>query len=504
MIKTKKKPESNIVKNVYDLGEGFELTAPKTKEHLHVYCACVLNSRFPYPSSDNEHCLTNGHLSPLDALWSAYSEEDDFSIWYAMRGSGKTYNLSLLSWLESLFKRKCKTTVLGGSLEQSTKAVGYLQYLWDLFGSLASEQFVSNNLEIFKKDILVNGAVAGRGYKLTNGSEVQALSASPKSVRGPHPQKLRLDELDEMDESIYNSALGQPKANYGIKDNIVISSTLHHPFGLMTKVIDERDSIGAKLFQWCVYDVTEPFGFWSKEEVSRRQRQMPIEMWESEYLLNRPKLGGTIFDFGTIDRAYQRGIRNTFDKTILPEGGIDWGYNCTVLHVLQDIGQHFSIPESYSWEYYELTERCDEIIDICIEKRIKILYCDSNPKDANMTLKKRAKKKNYDIAIMPVVFSVWKDIGISVIRYLLQKNLIDITDKTTQDKLKKYHYSNVDQGIIAKKDDHYPDALIAWGASRWKILGNVLRDHDKLEKKDNELRELSLKQRLRNIPTQKN
>lgn len=497
MINTKKQKKNNFVDNVYDLGESFELKAPRTKEHLQVYCATVLNNRFPFPSSDNSHCLDNGHESPLDAIWAAYAEEEDFIIWYAMRGSGKTYSLSMLSWLESIFKKRCKTTVLGGSLEQSTKAVGYLQYLWDLFGALAVDQFTSNNIEVFKKDILVNGAVAGRGYKLTNGSEVQALAASPKSVRGPHPQKLRLDELDEMEENIYNSALGQPKANYGIKDNIVISSTLHHPFGLMTKVIDERDSIGARLYQWCIYDVMEPFGFWSKSEAERRQRQMPPEMWESEYLLERPKIGETIFDWGTIDRAYQRGLRNSFDKNIVPDGGIDWGYNCTVLHIIQDIGQHFSVPESYSWEYYELTERCDEIIDICIDKGIQVLYCDSNPKDANITLRKRAIKKRCEVNIIPVAFNQWKDVGISVIRFLLQKNMIDISDKVAQNKLKKYHYSNADQGIIAKEDDHYPDALIAWASSIWRILGSVLRNYDKLVENEKNLQEIAIKQKLR-------
>lgn len=498
MIKTKKPKKQKIVENVYDLGECFELKAPRTKEHFAVYCATVLNNRFPFPVSDNEHCINNGHESPLDAIWDAYAEENDFLIWYAMRGSGKTYSLSMLSWMESLFKRRCKTTVLGGSLEQSTKAVGYLQYLWDLFGTLSENQFVSNQLELFKKDILVNGAVAGRGYKLTNGSEVQALAASPKSVRGPHPQKLRLDELDEMEETIYNSALGQPKANYGIKDNIVISSTLHHPFGLMTKVIDERDEIGATLYQWCVYDVMEPYGFWSVEEVERRQRQMPVEMWDSEYLLKRPKVGDTVFDWGTIENAYQRGKHNTLDNTVFPEGGIDWGYTCTVLHVIQDMGQQFSVPESYAWEYYELTERCEEIIDICIDRKIVTLYCDSNPKDANITLRKIAKKKRCEVQIIPVVFSVWKDIGISVIRYLLQKNMIDITDKIFQDKLKKYHYSNVEQEIIAKEDDHFPDAFIAWASTRWKILGKVLHNYEKLIEQEKEMKKISLKQQLRN------
>lgn len=496
MIKTKKQKQPKILENVYDLGESFELKAPRTKEHFAVYCATVLNNRFPFPASDNEHCIKYSHESPLDAIWAAYAEEEDFLIWYAMRGSGKTYSLSMLSWIESLFKRKCKTTVLGGSLEQSTKAVGYLQYLWDLFGNMSENQFVSNQLEIFKKDILVNGAVAGRGFKLTNGSEVQALAASPKSVRGPHPQKLRLDELDEMEKNIYQSSLGQPKANYGIKDNIVIASTLHHPFGLMTEVIDNREKIGARLYQWCVYDVMEPYGFWSKEEVERRQRQIPLEMWESEYLLKRPKVGETVFNWQTIENSYQRGLKNHFDNTVFPEGGIDWGYTCTVLHVIQDMGQHYSTPESHSWEHYELTERCEEIIDICIDRRIITLYCDSSPKDANVTLRKIAKKKKCDVNIIPVVFSVWKDVGISVARYLLQKNMFDISDQTFQDKLKKYHYSNAEQEIIAKEDDHYPDAFIAWASSRWKLLGKALHNYEKLLKNDNKI---ALKKQLREM-----
>jgi hypothetical protein len=94
-----------------------------------------------------------------------------------MRGSGKTFLLAVLAYLESVFKPGCGTTILGGSLEQSTKAVVYLDQLWQ-------KPFAPRHLLI--------GDVAGRGYKLTNGSWVQALAASQKSVRGPHPQRLRL------------------------------------------------------------------------------------------------------------------------------------------------------------------------------------------------------------------------------------------------------------------------------------------------------------------------
>jgi hypothetical protein len=474
-----------MLENVVDIGESPIGKAPRTKEHLATYCAVYLNNRFPFPSSDNPHCIENDHQSPFDAIWAAYAEIDPMAIWYAMRGSGKTYNLSILAWLESTFKPKCKTTVLGGSLEQSTKAVAYLNFLWDFWGSICSDKEMKANIaNIKKKDLLVNGAVAGRGFKLTNGSEVQALAASPKSVRGPHPQKLRLDELDEMDEFIYNSAMGQPKANFGIKDNIVISSTLHHAFGLMTKVIDERERTGAKLFQWCVYDVTEPFGFWAIDEIARRKQQIPEEMWDSEYLLKRPQVGDAIYDFMVVDKAYRRGFNIDYEKEILTQGGIDWGYNCTVLHVVQDWGYKFTVPKSISWEYMELTDRCKEIIEYCRKYNIKTLFCDSNPKDANITLHKTIKEMNLEIKVIPIQFNIWKDVGISVIRYLLHKNLLDIKDKIFKDKLQQYHYKNVELEIIAKEDDHFPDAFCSWAATRWQILGKTLYNYEKYLKKE--------------------
>lgn len=449
------KSETEVL-NVVDAGETFECIAPKTKEHLAVYCATVLNFRVPYPAS------CENHFSPLDALWDAYAEIEDFSIWHAMRGSGKTYILSALAFLESVFKRQCGITILGGSLEQSTRAVGYLSSLWDTPG--------------IPREMLVNGAVAGRGYKLYNGSWVQALAASPKSVRGPHPQKLRLDELDEMARSIYDASLGQPKAKAGIKDNIVISSTLHHAFGLMTEVIDEREKTGAKLYQWCVEEVRDPRGFWSDEEIERKQRQLTKAMWDSEYLLKRPQVGETIFEWESVARAGVRGNDIELVEKYRAVGGIDWGYTCSVLHVIQDFNEFVNVPESYSFEYMELTERCAEIVDICIEKKISVLYCDSNPKDSTVSLRKIITKKRAAIKVIPVAFNAWKDISINVLRFYLEKDIINIKDKVCIKKMQKYHYKNIETETIDKVDDHYPDALIAWASTRWRVLGAIDSD----------------------------
>lgn len=593
-----KKPDFS---NVEDVGETFAEKAPRSKEHLAIYCATVLNNRFPYPRSNDKFCIDNDHKSPLDAIWDAYSEESPVSIWYAMRGSGKTYDLSLLSWLESVFKPRCWSTILGGSLEQSTKAVSYLNDLWKM-------ETVTN----LNSKLLVNHSVGGRGFKTTHGSLVQALAASTKSVRGPHPQKLRLDEClvgdtiiktidgekqiknitnkdiifgwdgckityafvqysyyvgerqtykiyfsngnfinctdnhkilttdgylylceikilidnnykinaigepnntcvknygiyeitkiekdkindvydlnvpdihsfmangiivhncDEMEKKIYNGALGQPKTNYGILDNVVISSTLHNPFGLMSEIIDKRFEVGAKLYAWCINEVLEPRGFWTNEEFERRKKQLTIAMLDAEYYLRRPKIGDTIFDFESIDRAYIRGKDDKYDSKVLTEAGIDWGYSCTVLNIVQDPREIFRNVESYPFEYIELTERCHNIAKICIERNIQKIYCDSNPKDSNITLRKILLEHRCMTVVVPVAFNKWKGVGINVLRYLLEKNKFNITDKVCQDKMKKYHYKDAELGVIAKEDDHFPDSLIAWATSRHKILG---------------------------------
>lgn len=437
--------------NVKSIDDTLAGKAPETKEHLALYCAFVLGVKIPDPAI----CKT--HKSPLDALWDSYADENPFGIWHAMRGSGKTLLLAILAWLESVFKPRCGTTILGGSLEQSQKAIAYSTQLWQR--PEAPTQ-------------LLAGTVAGRGYKLKHGAWVAALAASQKSVRGPHPQKLRLDEVDEMAPEIFDAAMGQPKSNYGIPDQVVASSTLHHPFGMMADLIDNREERGAKLYQWCVEEVRSPGGFWSDDEIARKRKQLTQAMWDAEFLLKRPMVGQSIYDYEAIERAYQRGRAGMqFDKRGRVEAGIDWGHSTTVMHLVQDVKEKYICPETHRWELVELTERCQQIADICIENNIAVIYADVAPKDSNITLLKILRKNRAPTKVQSVAFSKWKDKGIGTMRFLLEKDLLDIADKTLKEKLQKYHYKNIDQELIAKEDDHDPDALTAWAVSKSWLLG---------------------------------
>jgi len=81
-------------------------------------------------------------------------------------------------------------------------------------------------------------ALRTRSY-LTNGSNLHILTASPKSVRGPHPQKLKLDEIDEFEDRIFEATLLIPKSAKGIRASTHIYSTMHRAYGLMNTVITD-------------------------------------------------------------------------------------------------------------------------------------------------------------------------------------------------------------------------------------------------------------------------
>ncbi len=437
---------------IQSVDDSFGGTAPSTKEHMALYCAFVLGIKIPSIQ------VCSAHSSPLDALWDAYADETSFAIWHAMRGSGKTLLLAILAHLESKFKPRCGVTILGGSLEQSQKAMAYSDELWRRPGAGA--------------EMLVGGAVAGRGYKLTNGSWVAALAASQRSVRGPHPQRLRLDEVDEMSEEIFNAALGQPKANYGIPDQVVASSTLHHPFGMMATLIDAKEERGADIYRWCVEEVRESAGgFWSDDEIARKKRQVTEAMWDAEYMLKRPSVGHSVFDFEAIERAYQRGRSSQLERRGTVEAGIDWGHTYTVMHIIQDTKERYIHVESYRWEMVELTERCQQICDICAQSGVSTVYADIAPKDSNVTLLKIMRKNRVRSRLQSVAFSKWKGKGIDIMRYLLEKDLIDIADPVAKEKLQRYRYKNVESELIEKVDDHDTDAFIAWAVSKDWVLG---------------------------------
>jgi hypothetical protein len=246
------------------------------------------------------------HAAPADYLVDAFFERALDAICWANRGGGKTLLGCLLTWLDSVFKAGCATKILGGSLEQSKRMYEHLSGEGDGWG-LITEEF----------RYLLRGDVLAQRTVLSNFSNIQILTASPKSVRGAHPQRLRLDEIDELDVKIYEAALSIPMTKGGHRAGIHIYSTMHKSYGLMQTVVEEAALRGYRLYKWCIMDVLERCqgrvcancdlwedcqgraieadGFYRIDDAISKKRQVSEQTWLSEYRCLIPSQEGLIY-----------------------------------------------------------------------------------------------------------------------------------------------------------------------------------------------------------------
>lgn len=160
-------------------------------------------------------------------------------------------------------------TILGGSGEQSSRVLEYLQK-W------AGEE------QNTKRRTLYSG-----------GGRITALMASTKSARGPHPQRMRLDEVDEMELKIFDAAMGQPMSGRGIAKQTVLSSTHQYADGTMTEVLKRAAENGWPVHEWCYKESSaQPDGWLSEAEIESKRGDVTAAMWAAEYDLQEPSPEG--------------------------------------------------------------------------------------------------------------------------------------------------------------------------------------------------------------------
>ena len=233
--------------------------------------------------------VCNDHVSPFEALCNAFFAENVVAVWKASRGfGGKTLLLAVLSFCE-LTILGASVTLLGGSQEQSKNAHNYMT------GRDTNLPHTFWGYPNAPTDLLMTDP-SSVTTRLTNGGQIKVLTASQKSVRGPHPQRLRLDEADECDLAIADAALGQPMDSRGIRSQTVISSTHQYADGTMTEMLDraERNSEWA-LFEWCYRENMAKGGWLSEEQVRAKQATVTKTMWDTEYELQEPNPANKAF-----------------------------------------------------------------------------------------------------------------------------------------------------------------------------------------------------------------
>lgn len=218
------------------------------------------------------------HTSPWRAFADAYFARDSVTVWLASRGfGGKTYLLSVLALTEALTlgadpARGIEVNVLGGSGQQSTRVIEHSRSFW---------QYRNAPKQLLESE-------ASSITRLRNGSKIMALLASQASVRGPHPARLRMDEVDEMQLEILDAAMGQPMEQNGVLPQTVMSSTRQNSGGTMDEMLKRAATNSWPIYEWCYRENMQPQGWLSAQQVETKRRDVTHLMWQTEYENQEP------------------------------------------------------------------------------------------------------------------------------------------------------------------------------------------------------------------------
>ena len=258
---------------------------PETNDELWLVMATMFGIEIPRVA------VCPGHSAPFDAFADAFFARYPVTVWKASRGfGGKSFTLAALSHAEAALL-KAEVKVLGGSASQSLRVQEVGQSLWE---------WPSAPVGLIRDMTKFRTTLRGK-------ASVEALLASQRSVRGPHPQRLRLDEIDEMDIEILDSSLGQPMSTKTLTSQIVMSSTHQYPDKTMSKILERAAEKNWPVYQWCFRETVEPYGWLPQDAVTRKRQEVTQHMWDTEYDLQEPSFEGRAIDTDSVNAYFQYG-----------------------------------------------------------------------------------------------------------------------------------------------------------------------------------------------------
>lgn len=238
------------------------------------------------------------HDAPFSWFADSFFARQPQTISLGSRGlSGKSFGMAALGLTQAVVLGS-DTNILGGSLAQSQNLHAHMRSSWD-------SDFAPKYM--LKEESL-------QRIELTNEAIIRPLTASQKTVRGPHPQRLLLDEVDEIKQDIFDAAKGQPMPQKNwlgveIPAQTAMTSTLQYADGTMMKEMKRFREVGMKTHSWCYRENLTTYGGWlSPEFVAQKKMEMPAEMWRVEYELGEPSIGNRAFDHEAIERMFAKDV----------------------------------------------------------------------------------------------------------------------------------------------------------------------------------------------------
>jgi len=274
------------------------------------------------------------HQAPFEYLARAVLRPGRDLVVWASRGGAKTELGAVAAHLDSILRPGCQTRILGGSLDQSEKMYEYLMRKWG--GPFAA---------------MLAREPTARRTDLVNGSAIEVLTQSGRSVRGHRVHRLKCDEVDEFSPEVWQAAQFVTQSGRGgdgawIPAQMEVFSTMHRPLGPMAELVERisetRNAEGGTrnpppaappaegspvphsafrtphLLKWCLWEVIErcpperscsrcPLwsdcggkarraeGYFPIEDAIAQQARSSREAWEAEMLCLRPRTDRLVF-----------------------------------------------------------------------------------------------------------------------------------------------------------------------------------------------------------------
>jgi hypothetical protein len=278
------------------LGRG-----PRTDEELYEVVKALWGYTIP------RHKVCSDHNAPFEAFATAYFNREPQILIHGSRGlSGKSRLLSILGLTKAAITGS-DVNIVGGSLNQSINIHNTIRDAWE--HSNAPSYLVKEE--------------SATKIKLTNRATIMPLTASQKTVRGPHPPTLLLDEIDEMDQAIFDAAKGQPMPQKNWQGELIpaqtaMSSTWQYPDKTFAHEYARFQEENLPIFTWCYKDTSNPVDGWLQPEfVEQKRREIPAEMWRVEYDLGEPSIGSRAIDSESVEQMFslpEESIRESVSK----------------------------------------------------------------------------------------------------------------------------------------------------------------------------------------------
>lgn len=407
----------------------------------------------------------------------------------APRGGGKTYGAAVLATALFLFKNFDVGIVAGSE----TQALTLYSYITDWLERPEAEAFVT--IEKLTSTYLVSARK----------NRIVARTASPKSIRGLHlGRKVRgalliLDEEAEAEPDVVRAARFIVRT--AAPPLILRQSTYHRITGSFADLVENHKSQGYTSYKWDSFDIAKacPYecencpepefrdkyckgkakhsqGWVSIDEILTEWRDTNRETFEVEVMGMRPASAGLVIQPGDLERAVDLGERAFPEEFDYSWCCIDWGFaGMTAIVIVGMAGERVFVRHTEMFTRHGIDVIVAKLKELRGTLGFREVYADASHPFENDRLRDEGfavwgERKEKGPSTLGVPFVKFKEEGVAILSYLFEKNRIGVRAKEHA-LLQQFRSWRRDQaGHIIKKDDHFPDALIA-GAQKLKQVG---------------------------------